>query len=256
MSVQRGDRYVLLRVARHLNPPRLNSPPPTPYPTHTKAPPSGGWTARRNTHSGEATFPPGWLQTATWQTQQVVVQYSCREKRERVAARQLHTPTKNRPYANSKTKTQRKPWESSLTPQEPHDERRGTQRPQEKEIPSKAIPEAQTQERECSTAACEGYPQRDTGCAASRRELSSVVIKKQIEQEKTWHFLVEMGRSDQMMREEETSKRMYPSRPSRERVSSGNWPNKLKITIYIILNLKQDRKQLGENVLKEDDRIK
>jgi len=50
---------------------------------------------------------------------------------------------------------------------------------------------------------------------------------------------------------------MYPSRPSRERVSSGNyWPNKLKITIYIILNLKQDRKQLGENVLKEDDCIK
>ena len=77
------------------------------------------------------------------------------------------------------------------------------------------------------------------------------------EQEKTWHFLVEMRRSDQMMREEETSKRMYPSRPSRERVSSGNWPNKLKITIYIILNLKQDRKQIAERYdLKEDDRIK
>ena len=54
MSVQRGDMRTLLRVARHLNPPLLNSPPPTPYPTHTKAPPSGGWTARWNTHSREA----------------------------------------------------------------------------------------------------------------------------------------------------------------------------------------------------------
>ena len=41
MSVYRGDRGVLLRDARHLNPPPLNTPPPTPHPTQTKAPPRG-----------------------------------------------------------------------------------------------------------------------------------------------------------------------------------------------------------------------
>ena len=39
MTVYRGERGALLRVARHLNPPLLNTPPPTPYPTQTKAPP-------------------------------------------------------------------------------------------------------------------------------------------------------------------------------------------------------------------------
>ena len=39
MTVYRGERGALLRVARHLNPPLLNTPPPTPHPTQTKAPP-------------------------------------------------------------------------------------------------------------------------------------------------------------------------------------------------------------------------
>ena len=55
----------------------------------------------------------------------------------------------------------------------------------DKEISSETIPEEETQERECSTAAGQRPTQGYTGCAASRRELSSVVIKKQIEQEKT-----------------------------------------------------------------------
>ena len=56
MSVQRGDRYVLLRVARHLNPHGISTPPPTPKVTHTKAPPSGGGTARHNTPFQAATL--------------------------------------------------------------------------------------------------------------------------------------------------------------------------------------------------------
>ena len=179
MTVQRGNRCELLRVARHLNPPPLNTPPPTPHLTHTKAPPRRGWTARQNTHPGSGTFRyiPS-LVAAVGGNRPLDklgnVWYNTRveEKRKRAAAGLPHTHQPRTEYANSKDKTQWEPRAGSLTPQEPHDERRGTQRPQAEEIFSETIPEEETQERECGTAASQRPAQRYTGCAARRRELS------------------------------------------------------------------------------------
>ena len=190
MSVQRGDRCELLRVARHLNPPLLISPPPTPYSTHTKAPPR---TAVNNTLEYDfwVRYIPSLVAAVggnrpldklnrSWYNTRVE-----KNGNEQLQSSRTHQPRTD--HDNSKDKTQWEPRAGNLTPQEPHDERRGTQRPQEKEISSETIPEEETQERECSTAAGQRPTQGYTGCAASRRELSSV-IKKQIEQEKTWHF--------------------------------------------------------------------
>ena len=38
MTVHRGDRCVKVRGARHLNERHANGTPPTPHPTHTRAP--------------------------------------------------------------------------------------------------------------------------------------------------------------------------------------------------------------------------
>ena len=100
MTVQRGERCELLRVARHLNPPLLNTPPPTPYPTQTKAPPR---TAVNNTLEYDfwVRYIPSLVAAVggnrpldklnrSWYNTRV------EEKRKRAAARQPHTPTKNR----------------------------------------------------------------------------------------------------------------------------------------------------------------
>ena len=178
MTVQRGNRCVLLRVARHLNPPPLNTPPPTPHLTHTKAPPRRGWTARQNTHPGSGTFRyiPSLVAAVGGNRPLDKLYRSWYNTRvEKNGNEQLQGCSTNQPrteYANSKDKTQWEPRAGSLTPQEPHDERRGTQRPQAEEIFSETIPEEETQERECGTAAGQRPTQRYTGCAAGRRKLS------------------------------------------------------------------------------------
>ena len=88
----------------------MSPPPPTPYPTQTKAPPSGGGTARHNTPfqaaSGVNLGEPGGGARPLDKLNRSWYNTRVEKKEEQVAARQLHTLTKNRPYANSKTKTQ------------------------------------------------------------------------------------------------------------------------------------------------------